>query len=237
MNGLNKILIASACIATMCSSNVLAQHTGGVSMPDNVADAVAVPAFSSWSTINEADITEKKRVWRTIDRQDNAGAFALQAESQNLIEVLLTGIADGKLKAYSAQNDRFTDELSNDALMKMMDEKMFVTLNTGKSEGRNVKRAHISVAVQKYLVKEDLLTLKGQSAQVVRIVGIAPVVTVAGTDGSSTEETLFWVYYPECREYLSKAGNAVAGGNWNQYFEGRNFKSTVTRIVETKRKD
>lgn len=231
---LNQILIVAACVAVIGSNQLLAQQTGGIHVLDNVADAVAVPAFSSWSTINEADITEKKRVWRTIARQENTGAFALQTESQNLIEVLLAGIADGKLKAYSARNDRFTDELSSSEVSGMMDVKMFAT---GNSEARNVKRSHISAAVQQYLVKEDLLTVKGQAAQVVRIVGIAPVVAVTSADGTTADETLFWVYYPDCREYLSKAGNTVAGGNWNRYFEGRNFKSTVTRIVETKRKD
>ncbi len=195
--------------------------------------------FVPWEVIWEKDITQKKRVWRDVQRIDNPGIFASENDGKSLAAVLLDGIKNGNIKAYSPQTDRFmaAPAFSYDVLLADLQGKILVNNATDPETGREMASClgsgDLSLAVHKFLIKEDWLTVKDKSAQIVRILGIAPVVNVVDENGATIEKTLFWIYYPDSREYLSQITAPESTLSWNDIFEQRQFESVVTKVKIT----
>ncbi len=165
--------------------------------------------FTPWETIMERDIFSKTRIWREIDVQNNRALF--QDDRAQLLPLLKDGINSGKIKAYDPVNDRFTKEISvNDIAPNVL-----------------------SRPVVKWLIKEDELLVQGKAETVVRILGIAPVYVVADKNGEPKEFAMFWIYYPDCRAYLS-AFPATAQYSWDEVFNGRHFKAKINRFTPAK---
>jgi len=67
----------------------------------------------------------------------------------------------------------------------------------------------------------------------VRILGIAPLIDVKDDNGNFRyEKPMFWVYYPECREVLSRhqvfnSGNDASPNSWEDLLEMRFFSSYI----------
>jgi len=87
-----------------------------------------------------------------------------------------------------------------------------------------------------YRIKEDWIFEKQGSRLVVRIIGLAPLVEVRGSDGEfSGTRVLFWAYWPECRKALAQwpAARALPDGSRPSYenlFSGRRFTSSVVKV-------
>jgi hypothetical protein len=88
------------------------------------------------------------------------------------------------------------------------------------------------------VIKEDWLFTKAKGEMTVRIMGIAPAKEITDADGIKTTQPLFWIYYPDCRNFLAQfntqfnlAGNS---NNWSAYLDGRQFKSKIEKVAETK---
>jgi hypothetical protein len=166
------------------------------------------------SRIEESNILYKKRVWRDLDplKPEQADDYPY---GSTLGAILIDGALNGKMKVYSAADDRFTTELSHQDLATL--------LATHEKE----------LAAQKsfrYKIKEDWLFLKKENEMVVRIVGLAPVKAISQSD-SLKDQPLFWVYYPDCRDLLAehKIPNSE-NKTWYQFFESREFKSKITQV-------
>lgn len=174
-------------------------------------EAYALP----WKPIQEKDITWKKRVWLTIDMNDTKN-FSLSnnreiPNNSRLSNILFAGFMSGAYKAYSANDDRFITELSRQEVISK------------GSLGFNPQH------VIKFRIKEDWIFLAAERRMAVRIVGIAPLMEVTATDGTVTEQPMFWLYYPEIRNYMAKQKVYGGTGNWDEYFEGRNFSSHIDK--------
>lgn len=166
-----------------------------------------------WKRIEWKDVAWQKRMWRDID--------ARQLENRSfdkLASVLVEGFLKGAYKAYSATDDRFTTELTRE---------QFIALLT--SRGFN------PASVTQYRIKEDWLFLSNENRLVVRILGIAHVKEVAGPDGTITSQPVFWLYYPDARNFLaqqkvvSKENPYIL--NWDHLFEGRHFSSDIDKVI------
>lgn len=168
-----------------------------------------------WDTIKEQNIQWKKRVWRTVDATDPKNE-AFVPGPQNLASILATGAVNGRLKAYDAMNDRFTKELSPDAVRILTD------LQHGGSD---------PTKVSKYLIKEDWLFLAREHKIVVRIIGLAPVVPVADASGNTSQHALFWIYYPDSRTFLA-THKARTDKTWDELMEGRSYGSTINKVSD-----
>lgn len=225
-----KNILSVACIVALAlNGNALwAQNT-----------STFVTSFTPWERIPERDITTKKRVWRELDAKDNPLLFAPTANgNMSLAEVLITGIKDGHIKAYSPINDRFTDELSYEQLQAQINTYHIVNKTidplTGQELNECVDKAHILSAVHQYRIKEDWLTVKDKFGETVCILGIAPVISVTDENGITTEQPLFWVFYFGDREYLSRylIPSDKKGQTWDEFFQARQFNSKVSRVVE-----
>lgn len=90
--------------------------------------------------------------------------------------------------------------------------------------------------MKRYRVKEIWYFDKQTSTQKVRILGIAPLITVKVDVGGSVGETpVFWVYYPEAREYLVKEtvfnpANDASQISWEDLMEMRYFSSYIIKV-------
>lgn len=204
---------------SMAMGNVLFAQDKAVTTPAEKAGS----NYKPWERIMEKDILWKKRVWREVDCNDKKNGPFLKGDAgnngQSLMEVLATGIKSGQVKIYSAEDDRFTTELTYEQLLARLN----------KPAGDNLQPQ-----AAKYLVKEDWLYVKDAKKIEVRILGIAPVASVVNADGTISEQPLFWIYYPDNREFLSQYSTPNAGiaATWDNYFEGRHFGSEIKKVVE-----
>jgi gliding motility associated protien GldN len=185
-------------------------------------DAYILP----WKTIKEQDIAWQKRVWRNIDVADAQNkAFVFDANSpkeNDLAHIMIQGVFDGKCKAYSAENDRFTKELTKEELKALL-------------VPGNDKAGFNPEAVAGYRIKEDWIYIKSESKVVVRIVGIAPLMEVTDKNGNKTTAAAFWVYYPDSRGHFAAHSTNADSKNWDVLFETRKFGSTIEKTIDVKK--
>lgn len=203
-----------------------------------------------WQTLREADVLWSKRVWREIDvneRQNMPFRYAGDDNSGGgmFIEILISAIKNGKLKAYSAssaQGERFTTALTKDQIMEKLAGSMDSTAvydPTTNTTKMIITNSQFDVSsVIKYRVKEDVLFDRNLGRKVVRILGIAPIVEVRDPNDPSIirgQSPMFWIYYPEAREVLAQyevfnPENDVSRLTWDDFFEGRFFASRIYKV-------
>lgn len=179
---------------------------------------------TEWPVINEKDVLWRKRVWRTIDLTDPKNAFfSTGTIGATLQDILLAGLRSGAYKVYSGRDDRFTEEISY--------EKANVLLSDPESR---ISPAINPGTVKKFMIKEDWMLLKDGHKKVVRIIGIAPVLTSTGPDGNSNAQPVFWLYYPHIRKHLAGQkvnAKSIPAHDLDEVFEGRYFESTINKVA------
>lgn len=168
-----------------------------------------------------------KRVWRTIDLADPVNR-ALSAGSDStaacgslfdVIRFCLT--SDASMTAYdpgpAGTDDRFTRAFR-------------------AAEVDSLLRGIQAADIVGYRVKEDWIFEKQQSVLMVRIIGLAPLVEVRGSDGEFRgARELCWLYWPECRKALAQwpAARGLPDGtrpSYERLFAGRRFTSQVAKV-------
>jgi hypothetical protein len=185
---------------------------GVLSTSDAATTPVATERSHTWDIIKYEDVVWKKRVWRTIDVNNEINR-PLTGKSLNtsFAEVLYAGAANNTYGVYS--DERFNQFAQNDL--------------------KTLKNKYALSSVTSYRIKEDWIMTKDNQMHV-RIIAIAPILTVNGT-----EETPLWFYYPDTRKYLYDhkiPGSEIA--DLEEFFEGRFFSSKIEKesggIVEHK---
>jgi hypothetical protein len=186
----------------------------------------------------EKDIDKKRRYWVEIDSKERPNkAFEYNETGFALIDVLIQGVKDGKLVAYSAVDDRFTKALTidqfNELLMttylaaRLIDNKgKEIIYKSGSSQFRPAK-------VSKFRIKEDSLHLKNGTSTV-RLLGIAPMVELVNDKGKPEEQPFFWIYYPDALNYLGtiKANNTEP--TWADVIEDQQFTGKIIKEAKAK---
>ena len=207
MKYLNTCVAMLAAAFSVACYTASAQNTSAALAVNN--NKAATPGhYVPWKPIKESDIANQRRVWEdiTISEKKN-DIFGKHKTGIGLADALINGVMDGKIMPYSAINDRFTNTLTAEEFSAI------VAKNT---------------TVTKFMIKEDSLFLNTGEVTV-RILGIAPVSSAAGPDGVVKEQPLFWVYYPDCRVYLSQY-MAAGSYSWDDIMERRNFSGKVTKV-------
>ncbi len=181
------------------------------------ANTYALP----WEKIPNTNVLWQRRVWREIEvsTAGNAAFVTKEGANDNLAGTLLKGAFDGKIKAYSTAKENFSIELTRNELIEQL------------SPGKNI--LYNPANVTRYMLEEDWIFLKAENKLIVRILGIAPFGKVKIKDGMTLEEPLFWIYYPDAREYLAQQ-KTTTGTNWDRLFETRGFTSHTVRAGEPK---
>ena len=97
--------------------------------------------------------------------------------------------------------------------------------------------------IERYWVKEVWFFDKEVSRVRPRILGVAPVRDVRGEFGEiKYSEPMFWIYYPQAREYFSKhrvfnSMNDAAPMTWDMLMEERMFSSYVYKESNVRNQD
>jgi len=207
----------------------------GFAVRRDIDSNVMVP----YADVREEDVYYAKRIWREIDLRDTINSV-LKAEDSKLIDILLEAIGNEELTVYSNKdttagkllddNDSFRIALtSQEALQSARGISEGVADSaTGKIAEPSLRRLR-SDEFLKYRIKEDWILDSKRSVFEPRIVGIAPMKEVEGH-----WQPVFWVYYDDARELLSKKrltnpGNDASTLTFDDFFVRRLFSSYVVK--------
>ena len=189
--------------------------------------------------VREEDVYYAKRIWREIDLRDTINSV-LRAEGSKLIEVLLQAVGDEELAVYSSKDTTAGKLLDdNDSFKIMLTAQEALESARGRSEGvedpvtgqisEPTLRRLRTEEFMKYRIKEDWILDSKRSVFEPRIVGIAPMREVEGN-----WQPVFWVYYEDARELLSKKklinpSNDASTLTFDDFFVRRLFSSYIVK--------
>ncbi|HEY1033189.1 MAG TPA: gliding motility protein GldN [Flavipsychrobacter sp.] len=213
---------------------------------DGVYDRVAhINTPLAPQSVREADIMWKKRIWREIDiREKQNMAFRYPGDDYTgggyFIEIILHAVKNGKIKAYSNMDDRFTTALTKEQILELLigqpDTTMVVDPVTGEETVKITQKEFDPDVVTKYRIKEDWFIDRNTGRMRNQIIGIAPIRDVYNDDGTyRASQAVFWLYYPEITPMLAQyevfnPENDVARMSWYEFFENRYFASRVIKM-------
>jgi len=192
------------------------------------------------------DALYTERVWRELDLREKMNkTFLYEAEddngSQMFINLLLKAVQAGDVTAF--EDDRFTTPMAMDQITSKTQGTADTTpqydlKQIDKIIGYKVTRSSFDPkTIMKLRMKEEWVFDREASRMFVRILGIAPVLTVLDptTKKERGSQVLFWVYYPDLRPTLAKyevynSKNMGMGRmTWEELFESRMFSSYITK--------
>ncbi|HHB52641.1 MAG TPA: gliding motility protein GldN [Saprospiraceae bacterium] len=229
-------------VALLCPFLSFAQGSPSAPLDDIVERTILQekPPLS-YRPLRETDIVWSKKVWQEIDTRQKQN-LTFRSPHAPLYEILEKGITAGEITAYSAEDDQFSEPFTIEEFIHETSstDTILITDPITLIQSLEVVRDHINYeSVFKFRVKE-IWYFDGLSATMkVRILGIAPIVKKTTEDGdASFEYPLFWVYYPHCREYLSKfevynPSNDMGRMSWENLLEMRKFDSTIIKASNT----
>lgn len=207
----------------------------GFTVRADVDSNVMVP----FADVREEDVFYAKRIWREVDLRDTINSV-LRAEGAKLIDVILEAVANEELTVYSNKdttagklledNDSFKIALTAQqalASARGLTEGV-ADSTTGKISDPTLRKLR-SEEFMKYRIKEDWILDTKRSIFEPRIVGIAPMKMVEGN-----WQPVFWIYYTDARELLSKKrmvnpGNDASTLTFDDFFVRRLFSSYVVK--------
>lgn len=199
--------------------------------------------------IREADVMWAKRIWQDIDLREKMNLplyYPLEESSgmKSLFDVIKDALlVEGSITAYSTgvtgQEDDFRTPLLRSDVQTML-EKPDTTFTEDPDTGEMVAVYQVietnSQDITKYRIKEDWFFDRQRSERYIRIIGIAPLKERISADGEPTGayETLFWLYFPECRYVFANwdsfnRHNDSERRSYDDLFHKRMFSSTVVK--------
>lgn len=196
-----------------------------------------------YEDLREDDALFSHFIWREIDGREKINqSFVYPGKDDNgdqrFFSILLSAIKNDSVVAFSADNDRFTVPLTVNQVMALtggsFDTVESVDPVSGVVEKIITKKPKFSPdSVYTFKIKEQVIFDKEASRLFTRIIGIAPIAKQV-VAGKSIPRTLFWVYYPDIRNTLSKyevynPKNFASRMTWEELFESRIFSSYITK--------
>lgn len=215
----------------------------GFSVRMDVDSNVMVP----YADVREEDVYYAKRIWREIDLRDTINSV-LKAEDAKLIDILLEAVDNEELTVYSPKdttsgriledNDSFKIALTAQQALqgaRGVTEGVADSL-TGKIAEPQLRKLR-SDEFLKFRIKEDWILDTKRSIFEPRIVGLAPMKMVEGN-----WQPVFWIYYDDVRELLSKKRlvnplNDASQLTFDDFFIRRLFSSYVVKETNPANKD
>ncbi len=211
----------------------------------HVENRVPVP----YQHLRQADVMWSKTIWRVIDLREKINLQYYYPEIPipprfSLIDVVLTAIREGDLKAYGAipgQANEFKDIIESAEIETLMGGGQDTV--TQPDENGNpvqvvIQNEVISYNVKEYIIKELWFFDKQRSVLEPRIIGMCPIFHFQKDPmdpDSWTKKMLFWISFDEARttfvknEVFSLAGNDAERLTFDDMFIKRVFSSYIIR--------
>lgn len=189
--------------------------------------------------VREADIAWQKRIWRTLDTREKMN-LAFQNVDAPLVKLVQEHLENGDIRGF--KDESFKEPIAIEdigGIFSYTDTITYFDEDTYEEKIRIVQNDIDVRDVKRYRLKEIWFFDEEASIMKVRIMGIAPLKDVIADDGTYLgEEALFWVYFPEARDYLSKHRvpndfNDFAPMSWADLFDSRFFASYITKQSNT----
>ncbi len=191
-----------------------------------------------YEPLRESDVFWKKRVWRLIDTREKMNKpFAYPGRP--FFQILIDAIKNEEKPMRVFADEDFKQELT----LEQIDKQLFKMDSTEVQDPVTYEKSVVITRndinfedIKRYRVKEIWYFDKQSSTQKVRILGIAPLITIRADQGSTIGESpLFWVYYPEAREYLVREtvfnpSNDASQISWEDLMEMRYFSSYIIKV-------
>lgn len=238
-----KNVIAAILLLSGAMSNAQTTEVPILNEPLPTNDVVERKLFQErrllpYDEVREADIVWQKTIWRVIDVREKMNLpFAYPELS--FFSLINDAAKGGKISAYSVENDKFSKKLSVEDVRKMsvkIDTIVTFDENTYEETIKIVENELNPENVKQFRIKEMWYMDKETSTLNVRILGIAPLMDDYDDNGNFRfTRPLYWVYYPNCREFLAHqqvfnfAGNEAAPISWEDLLEMRHFSSYITK--------
>lgn len=185
--------------------------------------------------VREADIFWEKRIWRVIDVREKMNLPFAYPE-RPFFSILMDAAVNEEITVFSTEDDKFTAPLTPDEVASMgatIDTVITFDPETYEEQIQIVRNDLNPEDVKRFRLKEIWFFDEETSTMQVRILGIAPLIDVKDENGNFRyEKPMFWVYYPEAREILSRErvfnpGNDASPNTWEDLMEMRFFASYI----------
>lgn len=185
--------------------------------------------------VREADIFWEKRIWRVIDIREKMNLPFAYPE-RPFFSILMDAATAGEITVYSTEDDKFSSRLTPDEVASMgatIDTVITFDPETYEEQLQVVRNDINPEDVKRFRMKEVWFFDEETSTLQVRILGIAPLIDKTDENGNFLyEKPMFWVYYPEAREVLSRErvfniGNDASPMTWEDLMEMRFFSSYI----------
>jgi gliding motility associated protien GldN len=242
---MKKSLLLLIGLALFCSANVMSQtNPTSVYSKNHIKNRKPIP----YSNIRESDVMWSKLVWRIVDLREKMNLpmyypTTPQDDRYSLIDLLMYGIENEGLTAYSTNDDEFKEPMTLDEIHTKFDAQADTMMQrnrlTGELEPVIIAGEMHTDDVKRYMVKEQWFFDKQTSTMQVRIIGICPIREYVkdgdtAMDGVQMKQ-LFWVYFPEARPLLAthevfNPFNDAARYSFDDLFMKRRFSSFITQI-------
>lgn len=185
--------------------------------------------------VREEDVFYAKRIWREIDLRDTVNS-SLKSPKSRLIDVLLAAVKAEELTAYAPidsvlnEDDAFNTPMTADSAMMAAAGTVEVT-DAKAGTVKTVANDLNPESFLKFRIKEDWIFDVKRSIFEPRIVGVAPM---KYNEVSKQWQPVFWVYYPEAREILTKkrlinTNNDASSLSFDDFFIRRLFSSYIVK--------
>ena len=187
-----------------------------------------------YEPLREADIPWEKRVWRVIDVREKLNLPFIYPP-QPFFTILAEAAKSGEIKVF--KDETFREMMTPEEVMSKLvitDTSLVFNPDTYEDEVVITNSPINPEDIQKYRVKEMWFFDEEASRMGVRILGIAPIKDYIDESTGEFKYAIpmFWVYYPEAREALSRyyvfnEANDAAPSTWYDLFERRQFSSYI----------
>jgi antitoxin component YwqK of YwqJK toxin-antitoxin module len=172
--------------------------------------------LTAFQKVAEKDIVHSVIIWRMLDnKQQNPALLG----DNTFFNALTARILDGKIRAYSATNDKFKNRITPEELTKTMDS--------------------LDVELVGFRTKEMRYYIASRQITEVVILGLAPIVRSKKAGNKAENTPLFWVYMPNARKELAQISLPNTGfptdiKTYDDLFFNRYFSSTIIKTSNPK---